>query len=208
MLRRVFQFPPLAWKPSLLTLISTTLLIVDGYHQWLPHKAYDRLILYLVIPLLVTWFLFRESPREYGFRLGNWKLGLGITLAACALLTPVFWLVMRGDPSMQEYYSSRFSFPLPMPVMTFIELLGWEFFFRGWLLFGYYRVLGPHALWLQMVPFAMAHISKPEIETLATTLGGFAFGWVAWRTDSFLYPFLIHWYIFSLVIVLSGASLG
>jgi membrane protease YdiL (CAAX protease family) len=56
-----------------------------------------------------------------------------------------------------------------------------------------YRAIGAPAVVLQAVPFAMAHLGKPELETMTTVLGGMGFGWIAWRTDSFLYPFLIHW---------------
>jgi len=54
----------------------------------------------------------------------------------------------------------------------------------------------------------MAHIGKPEIETLSTIFGGFAFGWVAWRTRSFLYPFLIHWFISTFIILVSAGVIG
>ena len=30
-----------------------------------------------------------------------------------------------------------------------LDLIGWEFIFRGWILFGYARRFGPEALWLQ-----------------------------------------------------------
>jgi uncharacterized protein len=52
------------------------------------------------------------------------------------------------------------------------------------------------------------HIGKPEIETLSTIFGGFAFGWIAYRTRSFLYPFLIHWYIFTLIVLVSSGTIG
>jgi membrane protease YdiL (CAAX protease family) len=74
-------------------------------------------------------------------------------------------------------------------------MLGWEYLFRGWILFTYGKKYGPDAIWLQAVPFALAHLTKPGIETISTIFGGFAFGWIAWRTKSFLYPFLIHWFI-------------
>jgi len=95
-----------------------------------------------------------------------------------------------------------------LPVYTFFDLIGWEFIFRGWLTFAYVRKFGAEGLWLQAVPFAIAHISKPELETLSTIFGGFAFGWVAWRTKSFLYPFLIHWAIFTFVVLAAGGYLG
>ncbi len=89
-----------------------------------------------------------------------------------------------------------------------LELFGWEYLFRGWILFGYARKYGPDALWIQAVPFAVAHLGKPEVETLSTIFGGFAFGWVAWRTGSFVYSFLIHWFIAALIVIVSTIGIG
>jgi membrane protease YdiL (CAAX protease family) len=204
----VVTFPRFDWKIVTITVVSTLLLMVDYYHRLMPLKAYDRVLLYLVVPLVIIVFIFRESPAEYGFRLGDWKWGLSLTLAACAGMTLILWLLLRGDTSMQDYYAPLLDGPLPLPLYTLLELIGWEFLFRGWILFGYARKFGPEALWLQAVPFALAHIGKPEIETLSTIFGGFVFGWIAWRAGSFLYPFLIHWYIFTMVVLLAGGFFG
>lgn len=199
-------FPPIRfdWKIVTVTIVSTLLIIVDSYHQFAPRKEIDRTILYLVIPLLFIVVVFRESPRDYGFTLGDWRAGLGITLGGIVLMTPVIWY-LGSATNMQPYYE-RYAADLPWN--TFFELFGWEFLFRGWVLFGYARKFGPEALWLQAVPFAIAHISKPEVETLSTIFGGFAFGWIAYRTRSFLYPFLIHWYIFTLVVLVAAKIIG
>ncbi|MFM8875091.1 MAG: type II CAAX prenyl endopeptidase Rce1 family protein, partial [Anaerolineae bacterium] len=66
------------------------------------------------------------------------------------------------------------------------------------------RKFGPDALWLHAVPFALAHLGKPEVETLSTIFGGFVFGWVALRTNSFLYAFLIHWFIGTFIIIVAA----
>ncbi len=192
------------WKVTLVTILSTLLLMVDYYHKFFPEKWMDRTILYFVIPMLVILFIFRESPAAYGLSLGDWKAGLTLSLLAVFLIAPILLLVGRGDPSMVDYYI-RF---LPgLPWNTFADLLGWEFFFRGWILFTYARRYGPDALWLHAVPFSLAHISKPEIETLSTIFGGFAFGWVAWRTKSFIYPLLIHWFVSTFTILAASGSL-
>jgi membrane protease YdiL (CAAX protease family) len=80
--------------------------------------------------------------------------------------------------------------------------------FRGWILFGYARRFGAEALWLQAVPFALAHIGKPPLETLSTIFGGFLFGWVAYRTRSFLYPFLIHMFVYSFTVLVAVSAGG
>ena len=120
-------------------------------------------------------------------------------------MTPILWLIGRHDPSMGNYYEGL----LPgLPWNTLLDLFGWEFMFRGFLLFGYAKKFGEEAIWIQAVPFAMAHIGKPEIETLSTVFGGFIFGWVAWRTKSFLYPFIIHLYIASFIIIVAASYSG
>jgi membrane protease YdiL (CAAX protease family) len=220
-MRRLFgEKLHLDWKIAILTIASTLLLIVDYYHypllpwnKWFPAwdfsgismKVLDRTILYFIIPQVIILVIFRENPNKYGFSLGDWKAGIVLTLGGILLIAPVLWLVGRGTPAMRDYYQ-----PLAtgLPWNTLLDLFGWEFFFRGWLLFGYARRFGPEAIWLQAVPFALAHIGKPELETLSTIFGGFAFGWVAWRTKSFLYPLLIHWFVASFTIVVAAGLLG
>lgn len=189
-----------------ITIASTLLLMVDYYYPLTPVPVIDGLALYLLIPLAMIIFGFRKPVSEYGFTLGDWKAGLLITGAAVLIMAPILWLIGRSDPAMRNYYSWQATRILPW--MTFLDLLGWEFFFRGFLLFGYERKFGVHALWLQAVPFAMAHITKPAVETLSTIFGGFAFGWVAWRTRSFLYPFLIHWFVATFTILVAAGVIG
>lgn len=189
------------WKIVTVTIISTLLLMVDHYQKIFAYKYLDRFLLYFIIPLLITVLLFRQNPREYGFTFGDWKLGLTYTLIGIVLMAPVIYFLGQNNESMKVYYER---FVVGLPWTTFLDLLGWEFFFRGWILFAYARKFGPEALWLQAVPFALAHIGKPEVETLSTIFGGFAFGWVAWRTRSFFYPFLIHWFIATFIILVAA----
>jgi len=193
------------WKIVTTTIVSTLLLTVDAYHSITANKYWDRVILYLFIPLVFILFIFRENPREYGFSLGDWKAGVMITLAGILLMSPIIWYLGKNDPGITDYYQS---YSGNLPWATFLNLIGWEFFFRGWILYGYAKKFGSEALWLQAVPFALAHIGKPEIETLSTIFGGFAFGWVSWRTRSFLYPFLIHWFISTFIILVARGILG
>jgi membrane protease YdiL (CAAX protease family) len=203
--RRVIGEPlSFDWKVVGATVAATLLLMVDAYHRLTINKGYDRLILYLIVPLVIIFIAFRENPTAYGFSLGDWKLGLVLTVASIVLIAPVLWFVARGG-AMKTYYESQVS---GLPWNTFIDLFGWEFFFRGFILFAYARKMGANALWLQAVPFALAHVGKPEVEALSTIFGGFIFGWIAYRTRSFLYPFLIHWFVASFTIVMAAGLFG
>lgn len=191
------------WKTVVLTIVSTLLITVSYYHDLTGYRYFDSLLLYILIPVLITLLVFRKSPREYGFQLGDWKAGLLLAVLGCLLMFPVIWVLGTRNPSMINYYQSART---GLIWKTGLSMFGWEYLFRGWLLFGYARKYGADALWLQAVPFAIAHLGKPEIETLSTIFGGFAFGWVAWRTGSFLYGFLIHWFIGVLIVVLSSGG--
>jgi CAAX protease family protein len=210
----------LDWKIAVLTIGSTLLLMIDHYHYpllpwgkifpwWektgISAKVLDRTVLYFLVPMIVILVFFRENPREFGFSLGNWKTGLLLSLSGMVLIAPILLIIGKVNISMQNYYQNLLS---GLPWNTFLDLFGWEFMFRGWLLFGYARKFGPEALWLQAVPFALAHIGKPEVETLSTIFGGFAFGWVAWKTKSFLYPLLIHWFVASFTILVASGYIG
>jgi len=205
MLRNLFLPISVDRKVAWVTIVSTTLLIVNHYRQITPSAEINQTILFFVAPLLFIVLVFRESPRDYGFTLGDWRAGLVLTLGGILLMTPVIWLLAKFDPSSETYYKDM---AVGLPWNTLGQIFGWEFMFRGFVLFGYARKFGPDALWIQSVPFALLHIGKPEIETLSTIFGGFAFGWVAWRTKSFLYPFFIHWYIFTLIVLVTSRSLG
>jgi len=198
-------------------LAATTLLVtIDRYHDLVPMRdslevargmALEGALFYLLIPLLIILVVFRESPRDYGMTFGDWRLGAKLTLVIVAVLVPLVALAAR-TPAMRAYYAGDDgAWQGILPPMA-LALFGWEFLFRGFLLFSLAALMGPTAIIVQAVPFALAHLGKPEIETITTILGGSLFGWVAWRTRSFFYPFLIHLAIYSLTVVLATTFSG
>lgn len=191
------------WKIVAIIVISLIVLAFDNYRSITPFTYWDRVVLYLIIPLLVIIGIFREHPRCYGFTLGDWKAGLVLTLLGAAIMAPILYVFGQRDPALNAYYRDRTT---GLPWTTFLDLVGWEFLFRGWILFAYARRFGPEALWLQSVPFVIAHIGKPELETFFTIIGGFGFGWVAWRTRSFVWSFLIHWFVATFLILVAAAT--
>ncbi len=184
-------------KTTLVIILGTLLPLVDLYnHTLFPVKSYDRFVLYFVIPAAVILLLFREPLEAYGFRWGNWKEGLAWTLGACAVMALILLVVARR-PEMVGYYKAKTTAGLGRAMWeSTVDLFAWEFIWRGMTLFALARIAGPGAaIWLQAVPFTFAHLGKPEIETLSCIFGGAGFGFVAWRSQSFVYPFLIHTFI-------------
>jgi membrane protease YdiL (CAAX protease family) len=122
------------------------------------------------------------------------------------VVLPAAWWLVRANETMGGHY--RHLFGPALPAYVFLDLFGWEFMFRGWMVFGYTRQFGPQGIWLHCSLFALAHLGKPAIETFTTVAGGLAFGWIAYRTRSFLYPFLIHWALMTLVVMAAQTAAG
>ena len=193
------------WKIAVITVVSTLVIIVDYYYSPTSRNYLDSILLFVIIPFGITFLIFKENPSDYGFTFGDWKTGLLLTFLGLLFMTPIIWFLGTRNSGMQGYYSYSQE---GLIWKKSLELFGWEHLFRGWILFGYARKYGPDALWIQAVPFAVAHLGKPEVETLSTIFGGFAFGWVAWRTGSFIYSFLIHWFIAALMVIISAGGFG
>jgi membrane protease YdiL (CAAX protease family) len=190
------------WKTASTIIVTTLLIVVDHYHGIFREKWMDHTFLFLVIPVALVMLVYRQSLSKYGFRIGNWKSGLLFTLGGWVFMT-VIMLYVAKTSDFQVYYGLNQESPSRLIFTNAMDLFGWEFIFRGLLLFTLFPICGPYAILLQAVPFTIAHFGKPELETISCIFGGPILGYIGWRTRSFLYPFLIHWYLTTITILLA-----
>lgn len=166
--------------------------------------AIGRLVLEGVIPLFLVLLVLRDRPSRYGLARGDWRSGIALALGGCLVMTPI----VMGVVHMAEfatYYAPQAAPAGDVFLTTALEVIPAEFFFRGFLMFALLRVVGPIAVVMATLPFAFAHLGKPEIETLSTLLGGLLYGWLDWRTGSVLWSGLAHTWILSLAVLAAGA---
>ena len=140
-----------------------------------------------VVPAVVVKLLFRERLSDYG-------VGLGVarrTWWSLALFTPVFLAAAYGASLDPEFLAK---FPInpqagSSPSMFAVHAvtyglfyLGWEFYFRGFLLFGLRDSLGAvNAVLIQTLASALLHIGSPATESFGAVLGGLLWGALALR---------------------------
>ncbi len=157
-------------------------------------------LLFGIIPLLIVRVLFRESPREYGLRVGDWKAGLLMTgilfpvIAICLLLPASHTAEIRAVyPFDSEALHSAGAYARLQLLRNIFFYTAWEFLFRGFLLFGLRRYVGDWlAISIQTVPSCLWHIGMATGEVLSSIAGGILFGIMALRTNSILWPLLLH----------------
>jgi hypothetical protein len=189
-----------------IALVSTATMAASYYHFLrIPHvgpewrSAFELLGRggsFLLIPLLSVAFL-RIPLRELGFSLGEprkWLLDVGLLYL---VMLPLLIVVSR-QPDFREAYpyfrlaQLGWGYFLLAQLFQLAFMFGWEFIGRGYLLFGFFRRIGYPALLVQMIPFALMHIGKPELETYGSLIAGLALGVVALRARSFYPCVLLH----------------
>ncbi len=150
-----------------------------------------------LIPLLLGRFALKRPWGEWGIGLGDWRFGLKASLGMFLLFLPI--LIMASDsPSFQAKYplfhgatKTVWHFVLHEAAYA-VYFIGWEFVYRGFMLFGLKSRLGYYAVFVQTIPFAIMHFGKPQLETLAAVFAGIILGYLALRARSFWYGWLLH----------------
>jgi uncharacterized protein len=169
-----------------------------------------RFVLFLVVPLAIVLLAFRDDPRRYGLRLGDWRWGAGLLGLGLLVMTPIILSLAQVESFRGYYGAAGGAEPLSTAIANnAVELVSAEFLLRGFLMFALWRRMGPLALVVSLVPFVLTHIGKPDIELWSTFIGGSIFAWLDWRTGSILWSALGHVYVLTLMTVaVGGATLG
>ena len=173
--------------------LTTLFLILNRYHPTRPEWI-GALIYYMILPILAIIFLLRRNPLDFGFRLGNIKIWLFHVALTFLVGLPILYITSRSS-SLVEYYTIEQFNLTRYSLDTTVYLFAWEFLCRGFLLFGLKDKFKEGSILIQMVPFALLHLGKPEIETISTILMGFFLGYIVYRGNSYWPAFIIHLFI-------------
>lgn len=165
----------------------------------------ERFILFGLIPLAVVLLGFRDRPSRYGLTPGDWRWGVALMAAGCAVMTPiVLWFATL--PDVRAYYAPNVVPMGQLVLINGIELTASEFMFRGFLMLTLVRLIGPFGVLVATMPFVFAHLGKPELELFSTLGGGLIYGWLTWRTSSIVWGSIGHTYIVTLVTLAAAAG--
>jgi CAAX protease family protein len=154
-------------------------------------------ITFFVLPYLIIRFLLKEKIADFGLKLGDWRVGLKISVLFFLIMLPLIWIVSTSPSftakyphllSLREVWGKFFIYEVGMLIYMF----AWEFIWRGFMLFGLEKKFGYYSVLIQMIPFLILHNGKPLPETFGAILGGIALGILALRTRSFIYGVIVH----------------
>ncbi len=158
--------------------------------------------IFLLIPCAIYWlFADRQSEPLYGFH------------AKGVVLWPYFVLILLmmpllfaagSQPDFQAVYprAARLNIPRNDPhwlggtlaYETFysIDYVVTEFFFRGFLIIPFARIIGPKAILPMCAFYVSIHFDKPLGEAISSFFGGLILGILAYRTRSIYGGVIVH----------------
>jgi len=205
-------------RASVVVLATTAIIVADQLRLFVPGDGggqgqiaglesltIERLVLFLVVPVVIIALAFRDSPARYALRLGDWRWGAALLAAGLVVMTPII-LALAQLPEFRAFYGAE-AVPLGGRVLNNLaELIPAEFLLRGFLMFALWRRIGPLALVVVQVPFVLTHVGKPDVELWSTFIGGTLFAWLDWRTGSILWSALGHVYVLTLMVVAVGGA--
>jgi hypothetical protein len=166
---------------------------VLGWSWWFGIKG----LLGFVIPVLLLLLVFKRRPSEIGLGLGDTRFA-GTALLVYTPLVAIGTWVISSSPEFQASYPhfrggvNDWTLLMVYEISYLAYWIGWEYLWRGFVLFGTAHTFGVYAIFVQALPFAVLHASKPLPEQFLSILGGVALGAIVWRCRSFWVAVPIH----------------
>lgn len=168
------------------------------------------IVFFLVIPILYSRIVLKESLENIGWQRGNAAAGISAGIACVALGLAVMFLLIRFFPVSEGYLFPAFVeteflwFVLyELILVSFVAFL-YEVFFRGLVQLLWLRDLGPWAVPVQAGLFAGFFFLSGNVSWQQAPLLLFAplAGIVAWSSRSIRYSWAASWLFFFLTDIL------
>lgn len=181
------------YKETVVLCMSTLFLVLAIYRPIGSSLVVSYAVYYIILPAFTILFILRENPLDFGLRLGDYKLWSFYVAITVLISIPALYIGSLFS-SVGQYYTKPFDYYSFFTQMVPL-LFAWEYMLRGFLLFGLRERFKEASILIQMVPFVLLHIGKPEIEILVCIPMGLWFGYIAYRGKSFWPAFITHTFI-------------
>jgi membrane protease YdiL (CAAX protease family) len=155
-------------------------------------------ILYGLIPLLVILLVFRMPVIDFGSNTDHLAKSLIWWLPAAVLVVIINYYTVRNKNHLAQYPQIRVkqwnSGLVTLSAVSWITYLaGYEFMFRGFLLFSCFESFGYWpAIIINISLYSLVHLPKGPTETIASVFFGFILSCLTIELGSFWFALMIH----------------
>jgi hypothetical protein len=209
------------WRIPILCILASILLVIH-HHIGRPHffdahfahrfilnprnELYRHLysfgatfVLLGLVPMGLVFTFWNQKPTEWGVGLGARRsTGLIVSCVLFCLMIPVLAYASTIPSIAAVHPLSKLAMKYGKALLLYegallLYIAGWEFFFRGFLLFGLRKTMGDAAIYLQALPYSIMYLHRSEFEALASIPAAIILGYLAVHTSSVFYGIMLHW---------------
>jgi len=199
----VFSLPALLNNLGLEGLAQDlTEFLQDNAHREIATGLYWSLFsfaTYFFIPWFVIVVVFRRSLTEFGCKLRGAFSEWWVYIAFFAVMWPLLIWVSTHQHFKATYPFYKLGKDEPLwpyfwlwEASYFLQFVGLEFFFRGFMVHGTKHRFGIYAVFVMAVPYSMIHFGKPFLETCGALIAGVVLGFMSLKTRSIWLGAAIH----------------
>ncbi len=193
-----FQIFPILEFINFNTLLNTFTYSPNAHFYKQLYWLFGCYLFYLILPMCYVT-LSNNKLSEVGWKLTIPKKHLSIYVCLGLIIVPVIIIAATTEKFQNTYPFFKFN-PLIHSWQHFaiwetgymLQFVAVEFFFRGFLLFGLARFIGPYAVYVAVIPYCMIHFGKPLPETIGAIIAGIVLGKMALASKSIFPGILIH----------------
>jgi len=180
------------WYKEIVVISFATLFMILFNHHKIENFWISSIVYFGLFPVLTILILLRKNPLDFGLRLGDYRVWIPYVVIFLVIAVPILYLTSDMS-SVQGYYRTHRNTEFLTYVWQMgVYMLGWEFLFRGFMLFGLKDKFKEGSILIQMIPFVLLHFGKPEIETISTIFTGILWGYICYRGKSFWPAYIMH----------------
>jgi membrane protease YdiL (CAAX protease family) len=155
-------------------------------------------VLYGLLPLPVILLLFQKPVSDYGWNVDNLAESFIWWIPAALVLVILNYFMAQSKHHLEHYPQIRVrewnSGLLLLSALSWVTYLaGYEFMFRGFLLFSCLESFGYWpAIMINITLYSLVHLPQGYRETIGSIFFGFILGFVSIRLGSCWFAFLTH----------------
>jgi len=170
---------------------------VNSFYGVILHY-FSVFIFFFVVPIFILK-LYKEKPGDYGLNFNNFFSGIKIILIFLPIVFVLIWISSYQKDFQVEYPLTKsiicsFKGFVIIESIYLLYYIGWEFLFRGFLLFGLAKKFGIWiAIMIETIPSTILHYNKPPGEIILAVIGGFILGYYALKYKTIFFAVIIHW---------------
>ncbi len=166
---------------------------------------------YFIVPTVIIKYYWKENLSSYGLSFKGILKGVKYYGLFLLFMLPLVWMVSHTAQFQNSYPFYRLNYSnasyqhlVIWECFYFLQFLGLEFFFRGFIVHSLKTRFGYYSVFIMMIPYCMIHFGKPLPETIGAIFAGIILGSLSLKSNSIWLGVFLH---FSVAIAMDAFAI-